>query len=464
MTRPNILFIMTDDHAAHAMSCYGSKVNTTPQMDRLAQMGAQFDNCFCTNSICAPSRAVILTGKHSHLNGVTTLETPFDGRQQTLPKLLQAGGYSTAIIGKWHLGHGEPYDPTGFDHWDIFPGQGDYINPVTIRMGEKIKHTGYATDIVTDLTIDWLDGRDKDKPFFMMCHHKAPHRHWVPDEKHMHLYEDDLPVPDTFMDTYDGRSDAIKYNLMGIEELTEFDLKEPFPTDLSPEQLKYWKYQRYMKDYLRCIASVDDNIGRLLDYLEADGIMENTIVVYTSDQGFFLGDHGWFDKRYMLEESLRMPYLMSYPAKINPGTKVNDLVANLDFASTFLDYAGLQIPADIQGKSFRGILEGNKPSDWQDCLYYRYWVTKGEHGVSPHYGIRTPDFKLICYLAAAMDFGGNSLEEVQNCEWPQWELFDLRSDEEELCNVYDDPRYTTIVSTLKERLFSLKASYLDFED
>lgn len=465
MKQPNILFIMTDDHAAHAMSCYGSKVNTTPNLDRIAQNGAQFNNCFCTNSICAPSRAVILTGKHSHLNGVTTLETPLDGRQQTLPKLFQAGGYQTAIIGKWHLGHGEPYNPTGFDYWNIFPGQGAYINPITYEMGESVQHTGYATNIVTDLTIDWIKNREEERPFFMMCHHKAPHRNWVPDEKHKDMYaNEDIPVPDTFNDTYDGRSDTIKYNLMGIEELTEFDLKEPFPTDLTPSELKYWKYQRYMKDYLRCIASVDDNVGRLLDFLEEEGLADNTIVIYTSDQGFFLGDHGWFDKRFMLEESLRMPFVMSYPNHIKEGTVINDIVSNLDFASTFLDYAGIDIPSDIQGKSFKGILEGNKPSDWLDCLYYRYWVVKGEHGVSPHYGIRTPQYKLICYLDAAMDFDGNSLEEVKNCTWPQWELFDLTSDEEEVKNLYDDPAYATVIAELKEKLYALKEHYLDFED
>ena len=317
MKHPNILFIMTDDHAAHAMSCYGSKVNTTPQMDRLASMGARFDNCFCTNSICAPSRAVILTGKHSHLNGVKTLDCNFDGRQQTLPKILQANGYQTAIIGKWHLGHGGNYDPTGFDHWTIFPGQGEYFNPKMYVMGAEVQFTGYATDIVTDLTLDWIENRDPNKPFFMMCHHKAPHRNWQPDEKHAHMYEDvEIPYPDTFNDTYEGRSDTVKYNLMGIDELTEYDLKQPVPEGLTPEEVKKWKYQRYMRDYLKCIASVDDNVGRLLDYLEESGLKEDTIVIYTSDQGFFLGDHAWFDKRFMLEESLRMPYLMTYPGTI----------------------------------------------------------------------------------------------------------------------------------------------------
>lgn len=465
MKHPNILFIMTDDHAAHAMSCYGSKVNTTPQMDRLANMGARFDNCFCTNSICAPSRAVILTGKHSHLNGVKTLECNLDGRQQTLPKILQANGYQTAIIGKWHLGHGGNYDPTGFDHWTIFPGQGDYFNPKMYTMGKEVQFTGYATDIVTDLTLDWLENRDPNKPFFMMCHHKAPHRNWQPDEKHAHMYEDvEIPYPDTFNDTYEGRSDTIKHNLMGIDELTEFDLKQPVPDGLTPEEVKKWKYQRYMRDYLKCIASVDDNIGRLLDYLEESGLKEDTIVVYTSDQGFFLGDHGWFDKRFMLEESLRMPYLMAYPGTIPSGLVIQDIVSNLDFAPTFLSYCGISIPDDIQGKSFKPIIEGNKPKDWLDCVYYRYWTTRGEHGVSPHYGIRTPDYKLICYLDKARDYSGKALPEVENCTWPQWELFDLAKDLEELHNVYDDPNYASIVKELTNKLYKLKAYYQDNEN
>lgn len=466
MKQPNILFIMTDDHAAHAMSCYGSKINTTPQMDRLADMGARFDNCFCTNSICAPSRAVVLTGKNSHLNGVKTLEDGLDGRQQTIPKIFQDNGYQTALIGKWHLGHGGLFDPTGFDHWNIFPGQGAYFNPEMYVMGEKTRFEGYATDIVTDLTIDWIDKRDPDKPFFMMCHHKAPHRNWQPHPKHMSLFEDaDIPYPDTFNDTYEGRSDAVKYNEMGIELLTEYDLKGPVPEGLNEEETKKWKYQRYMKDYLRCIASVDDNVGRLLDYIEENGLKENTIVVYTSDQGFFLGDHGWFDKRYMLEESLRMPFLMAYPGTIPAHTVIdNSIISNLDFAPTFLHYCGIKIPKDIQGRSFHSIIEDNKPKDWLDCVYYRYWVTRGEHGVAPHYGIRTSEYKLICYLDKPRNFDGTFLPEFETCTWPQWELFDLTADQEEIKNIYDEPAYLDVVAELKEKLYALKEHYEDFED
>ncbi len=466
MSQPNILFIMTDDHAAHAMSCYGSKLNQTPQMDRLASMGARFDNCFCTNSICAPSRAVILTGKHSHLNGVTTLQTKIDNRQNMISKIFKENGYQTALIGKWHLGHGENHDPSGFDYWNIFPHQGEYFDPTMYDMGVEKKFTGYATDIVTDLTIDWIKNRDIDKPFFMMCHHKAPHRNWQPNEKHKDMYNEiEIPYPDTFFDDYDGRSDAVKYNEMGIELLTEHDLKEPFPTDLSEKDLKKWKYQRYMKDYLRCIASVDDNIGRTLDYLEESGLIENTIIVYTSDQGFFLGDHGWFDKRYMLEESLRMPFLMAYPSVIPENTVIDkSLISNLDFAPTFLDYCNIEIPEDMQGMSFKPILEDKKPENWLDCVYYRYWVVKGEHGVCPHYGIRTLDYKLICYLDKARRFDGSYLPEFENCQWPQWELFDLNADIDELHNVYDEPKYETIREDLKARLFKLKEHYKDYEN
>lgn len=462
---PNILFIMTDDHSANAMSCYGSNVNNTPQLDRLASMGARFDNCFCTNSICAPSRAVILTGKHSHLNGVTTLATHFNGDQENVAKILQRNNYETAIIGKWHLGHGAPYDPTGFDYWNIFYHQGEYFNPTMCEMGNDKEYEGYATDIVTDLTINWIENRDRNKPFFMMCHHKAPHRNWQPDEKHMHMYEDtQIPYPTTFDDNFETRSDATKYNEMGIELLTEHDLKEPTPKNLSKEEEKKWKYQKYMKDYLRCVASVDDNVGRLLDYLEESGLNEDTIIIYTSDQGFFLGEHGWFDKRYMLEESLKMPYLMAFP-KVIPSNTVIDksLVSNLDFAPTFLDYCNIEIPKDMQGKSFKPILEDEKPDDWDDSLYYRYWVTHGEHGVAPHYGIRTLEYKLICYLDKPRSFDGSYLPEFEDSEWPQWELYDLSKDTIEVNNVYSNPNYQKIVYELKEKLFKLKEQYNDTE-
>jgi len=285
-TRPNILFIMTDDHAAHAMSCYGSRINETPNLDRIAEDGMRFDNCFCTNSICTPSRAAILTGTYNHINGVTTLATPMDGRQQTFPKLLQAEGYQTAIVGKWHLGHGGIHDPTGFDYWNVLPGQGLYHDPEMIEMGERKVFPGYATDLITDFSLDWLEKRDKDRPFMLMCHHKAPHRPWEPDEKHANMYEDiDIPEPKTFNDDYSNRASAAGAAKMRVDrDMTITDLKFPVPEGLTPQEEKQWKYQRYIKDYLRCVASVDDNVGRLLDYLEEEGITDNTIIIYTSDQ------------------------------------------------------------------------------------------------------------------------------------------------------------------------------------
>ena len=288
MNRPNILFIMTDDHAAHAISCYGSRINQTPNLDRLAEGGVRFDNCFCTNSICAPSRASILTGTYNHVNGVTTLEAPLDGRQVTFPKLLQAAGYQTAIVGKWHLGHGGNYDPTGFDYWNVLPDQGEYHNPEMLELSERKSYQGYVTDLITDLSLEWLRKRDKEKPFLLMCHHKAPHRPWEPDDKHAAMYEDiDIPEPETFNDDYSNRAAAAAATMRIDRDLNLEDLKVPTPEGLTPEAEKRWKFQRYIKDYLRCVASVDDNVGRLLDYLDEAGIAGDTMVVYTSDQGFF---------------------------------------------------------------------------------------------------------------------------------------------------------------------------------
>ena len=317
--RPNILFIMSDDHASHAMSCYGSRINRTPHLDRIADGGMRFNNCFCTNSICTPSRAVILTGTYNHVNGVTTLSSTLDGRQVTMPKLLQDAGYQTAIVGKWHLGHGGVNDPTGFDYWNVLPGQGLYHDPEMIEMGERKVFPGYVTDLITDFSLDWLQDRDPERPFMLMCHHKAPHRSWEPDEKHALMYEDEeIPYPETFNDDYSNRAAAAAAAKMRIDrDMTLTDLKQPTPQGLTAEEEKKWKYQRYIKDYLRCVASIDDNVGRLLDYLEEEGLAENTIVVYTSDQGFFLGDHGWYDKRFMYEESLRMPLLIRYPQAVD---------------------------------------------------------------------------------------------------------------------------------------------------
>lgn len=449
--RPNILFIMSDDHAAHAMSCYGSRINQTPNLDRIAQDGVRLDNCFCTNSICAPSRATILTGTYSHVNGVETLREKIDGRQETVSKLLQQAGYQTAMIGKWHLGHGGHHDPTGFDYWNVLPGQGDYHNPKMYDMGTLRQYEGYATDIITDLSLDWLRGRDTEKPFFLMCHHKAPHRPWEPDEKHMHLYEDqEIPYPETFDDDYSNRAKAAAAAQMRIEhDLKPVDLKFDPPAGLSGHELKKWKYQRYIKDYLRCVASIDDNVGRLLDYLDDEGLTENTIVIYTSDQGFFLGDHGWYDKRFFYEESLRMPFVMRYPKEVPAGSSSAAMVLNVDFAPMFLDYAGLDPTPRMQGVSARSVVSGETPEGWQTSMYYRYFMHQdNSHNVYAHYGVRTERYKLIYYYETEPDP-------------PEWELFDLERDPYEINSVYDDPDYASIIAELKKELHALRVAVGD---
>jgi len=441
--KPNIIFIMTDDHASHALSCYGSKINTTPNLDRIAKEGMRFNHCFCTNSICAPSRAVILTGKYSHLNGVIDNGVRFDGSQLTFPKVLQKAGYETAMIGKWHL----KSDPTGFDYWNVLPGQGAYHNPVMIEMGQRKKYTGYVSDIITDHCLKWLRERQGDRPFCLMYHHKAPHRRWEPAERYAKLYEDvDIPLPETFNDDYRTRAAAAVAAEMTIERhLTRRDVKGDPPKNLTGQALKKWKYQRYIKDYLRCVASVDDNVGRLLDYLDAAGLAANTVVIYTSDQGFYLGDHSWFDKRFMYEESLRMPLLVRYPKEIKPGSVNDDIVLNLDFAPTFLDFAGAAKPAEMQGRSIRRLLQGNPPKEWRTSMYYHYYEYPGAHMVKRHYGVRTRRYKLIHFYY----------------DIDAWELYDLRNDPNELNNVYGDPAYADTVKQLEAELERLRKQYGD---
>jgi arylsulfatase A-like enzyme len=480
--RPNILFIMSDDHASHAMSCYGSRINETPNLDRIAEGGMRFDNCFCTNSICTPSRASILTGTYNHVNGVTTLATPMDNRLMTFPKLLQGAGYQTAMIGKWHLGQGPEHEPTGFDYWNVLPGQGSYVDPEMIEMGKRRTFEGYATDLITDMSIEWLQGRDPERPFMLMCHHKAPHRPWVPDEEHARMYDGvEIPYPDTFDDDYANRASAAAAARMRVErDMHALDLKivPPDPDNPrrslappeslegytltttdgevvsfeSPSELKRWKYQRYIKDYLRCVASIDDNVGRLLDYLDEAGLAEDTVVVYTSDQGFFLGDHGWYDKRFMYEESLRMPFVVRYPREIAAGSVNSDIALTVDFAPTFLDLAGVPVPNFMQGTSFRPLLRGETPGDWQRSLYYRYWMHGAHHNVWAHYGVRTLRYKLIYYYADGLGHAGTT-DDVQE---PEWELFDLHDDPCELNSVYDDPAYAPVVAELKAELRRLR--------
>lgn len=465
--RPNILYIMSDDHASHAMSCYGSQVNCTPNLDRIAREGARFDHCFVTNSICGPCRAVVLTGKYSHRNGFFVNGNVFDGSQQTVAKLLQKGGYHTAMIGKWHL----ESDPTGFDFWHVLIGQGPYYNPPMKAPEGIVRHTGYTTDVITDVTLDFLEAKwDRSKPFFVMYHHKAPHRNWQPGPKHLDKYKDvTLPEPVNLFDDYSGRGTAARVQEMTIaRHLTPHDLKLTPQKELNEQQreawdaaygpenkafeeaklegeaLVRWKYQRYMKDYLRCIDSVDENVGRVLDWLDREGLARDTVVFYTSDQGFYLGDHGWFDKRFMYEESLRTPLVVRWPGRVKPGTVSKDLVMNLDLAKTFLEIAGLPIPEDMQGRSLVPLLEGRAPADWRKSVYYRYYEYPAVHMVHKHYGVRTARHKLIHFH-----------------ELDEWELYDLEKDPREMTSVYGDPAYAGAVKELKAELERLRGQYGD---
>ncbi|MFC2124793.1 sulfatase [Bacteroidota bacterium] len=482
--KTNILYIMSDDHAVQAVSSLGSRIIQTPNIDRLAKEGVRFENSFVTNSICAPSRAVLLTGKHSHINGVRDNRLRFDGTQLTFPKLLQKAGYETAMVGKWHL----KSKPTGFNHWEILRGQGEYYNPFIISERDTTIIEGYVTDIITDLGLNWLKDRTSDKPFCLLLHHKAPHRNWMPSPNHHQLFRDiDIPVPDTYFDDYDTRSAAAVEQEMEIathmRDGWDFKINPDDPdiewddrqwkrqysrmkegpqhdawdkyygpankvlkeANLEGKELALWKYQRYIKDYLKCIVSIDENVGRVLDYLDNTGLSANTLVVYTSDQGFYLGEHGWFDKRFMYEESLRMPLLMKYPEKIKAGSIINELVQNLDFAPTFLDLAGLNIPDEMQGKSLLPLMYGQAASEWRNSMYYHYYEYPGAHSVKKHYGIRTDRYKLIHFYY----------------DIDAWELYDLQEDPKELNNIIDDPENSKLIKELKNELSQLQKHYND---
>jgi len=457
-SRPNILFIMSDDHASHAMSCYDSRINRTPNLDRIADGGMRFDNCFCTNSLCTPSRATILTGTYNHINGVTTLSTPMNNRLQTFPKLLQQNGYQTAVFGKWHLGTGPGHCPAGFDDWAVLPGQGRYHNPEVIFKGPDggIKRTvqGYVTDLITDMSLDWLRQRDSERPFCLLYHHKAPHRPWYPDEKHAQMFlNEDVPEPETLYDDYAHRASAAAAAEMRVgSHMSSEDLKCEIPKELPENSLRKWAYQRYIKDYLRVVAGIDDNVGRVLDYLDEEDLAEETLIVYTSDQGFFLGDHGWYDKRFMYEESIRMPFILRYPKEVKPSSVNDDIILNIDFAPLFLDLAGVSAPADFQGRSFRPILQGHTPQDWRRAMYYRYWMHKTHHNVYAHYGLRTKRHKLIYYYSDPLDQPGALAETYE----PEWELFDLQKDPCELNNVYDDSACVDTAAELKRELHRIQ--------
>lgn len=483
-SKPNILFIMCDDHALSTISAYGSGLSElapTPNIDRIAKDGAIFRSNYCCNSISGPSRAAILTGKHSHKNGfMKNWAKGFDGSQQTLPKILQTNGYQTALIGKWHL----ISEPTGFDYWNILNDQGEYNNPDFISGKDTVQHMGYVTDLITQFTKEWLDKRDANKPFFLMMHHKAPHRNWVPAERHYHLYENTIfPIPETYFDSYEGRIAASQQEMNIFRDMYEgHDLKmvtgidsdsllyDPWPhvflgrmtpeertrffdayrqrnnnfykTPKTEKEVAEWKLQRYLQDYLATIKSVDESVGEILDYLKKKGLDRNTIIVYTSDQGFYLGEHGWFDKRFMYEESFIMPLLMSYPEKIKPGTEIKELTQNIDFAPTFLDMCGIPATKEMQGISFCPLLSGKTPGNWRKSLYYHYYEYPGFHSVKAHYGVKDKRYKLMNFYK-------------EN----NWELYDLQNDPHEMHNLYGQPGTEKITNKLKAELTRLQKQY-----
>jgi arylsulfatase A-like enzyme len=474
---------MSDDHAYQAVSAYNEGLIETPHIDRIAHQGMLFQNAFVSNSICAPSRAVILTGMFSHLNGVTGNGQVFDGNQTTFPKILQEYGYQTSMIGKWHL----KSPPTGFDYYNVLPGQGDYYNPDFIMQGQDTVYEGYVTEIITQLSVEWLENRDKSKPFLLMMHHKAPHRSWMPALKNLELFDDkEFPLPINFYDDYEGR-EALKKQMLTVKDHMDIRMDFKVPCDtcdtvsvnhwapgeywrrlerLSPAELQewesayekeerdfyavkddeakfdQWKYRRYMEDYLRCIASVDESVGRVLEYLEDHGLDENTIVVYTSDQGFYLGEHGLFDKRFMYEEAMRTPLMVRYPPEIEANSKTERLVQNLDIAPTLLDVAGISVPGDFQGMSLRTIWQ-EEDAQWRDALYYHYYE-KG-FGATPHYGIRTQRYKLIHFYDVV----------------DSWEYYDLEKDPYEMENLYLNPDYEQEIQELKAKLRELQSTYKD---
>ena len=480
---PNIIFIMADDHAFQAISAYGhelGKLAPTPNIDRIAKNGAIFRNNFCTNSLCGPSRAVILTGKLSHINGFRMNGERFDGNQPTLPKYLKKLGYQTGIIGKWHL-YGAP---TGFDYWDILNDQGNYYNPEFISGGDTTVVEGYATDLITDKSLDWLQRRDSTQPFYLMVHHKAPHRNWMPALRHLNAYDTiTFPLPETYFpefvdqqaakeqlqtiytDMYEGH-DLRMSKGPGSTELAQnpwtidFDRMTPeqrkiwdeaylpknnafWEANLHGKELAEWKGQRFLQEYLATIKAVDEGVGRILDYLEKTGLDKNTLVVYTSDQGFYLGEHGWFDKRFMYEESMKMPLLMQLPGVIKPGTEIDAMVQNLDFAPTFLDLAGgTQYASDMQGRSFRHVLDGTE-HDFKNAVYYHYYDFPAFHMVKRQYGVRTDRYKLIHFY-----------DDID-----AWEFYDLQKDPHEVHNAINDEEYKDIITYMHQKLDSLQAVY-----
>lgn len=471
--QPNILFIFSDDHAYQAVSAYGSGLNKTPNIDRLATEGVRFDRCYVTNSLCGPSRACILTGKYSHKNGFCTNRDVFDNRQTTFPTLLQQSGYQTAIIGKWHL----MTEPKGFDHWEVLPGQGRYYSPQFDTAEGRVTEPGYVADVITDKALRWLEERDQERPFMLMVQHKSPHREWSPSPQHVdELANAKIPEPKTLFDDYGNRADAAKQATMRIaddmrlkEDLKIYDPESDFgrmatnrmsdeekaawlktykkvndefaAAKLEGDALVRWKYQRYMKDYLNTVQSVDDSVGELLAYLEKSGLADNTVVIYASDNGFYLGEHGWFDKRFMYEQSLRTPLLVRWPNVAKAGSVDERIVSNVDFAQTFLEMAGVEAPADMQGRSLVTLLKGENPDDWRKTFYYQYYEgPPAEHSVAEHYGVTDGRYKLIHYH-----------------KLNQWELFDLATDPDEMQSVYGQPDYAGHRQRLTDELKRLRS-------
>ena len=481
---PNIVFVMSDDHAVPALSAYDERLISTPNLDRLATEGVRFDAAFVTNSICTPSRAVVLTGKHSHQNGVLTLSDTFDGSQQTLAKLLQAAGYYTGMVGKWHL----KSEPTGFDEYAVLPGQGLYYDPFLRRTGEwpeQERNEGYVTDVITDEALKFLEGRPDDKPFFLMYHHKAPHDIFVPKREHEELFADPIHEPPTLNEDVSDRialretleTIGFRHTSYGVPEWTWFLKRVRYEAEdidgwirdllgLQGAALRKAQYQIYMRRYLQCVYSIDENMGRLLEYLDRNGLAENTLVVYTSDQGFFLGEHGLYDKRLMYEPAFRIPLLARWPGEIRAGTASGDLVQNLDFAPTLLDAAGLSVPADMQGRSFLGIAKGSIPADWREAVYYRYWMNRAHFNIPSHLGVRTKRHKLIYFYDNDTGPDGRSLVRGArpNVRDPFWEFYDLQADPLEVSNIYEDPSQQGRIKELKQTLHNLRDHYGDDRD
>lgn len=463
--QPNILFIMADDHAAHALGAYGGRLavmNPTPRLDQLATEGIRLENVFVTNSICTPSRATLMTGQYSHVNGVLTLDGGIEPARQHLARLVKEAGYETAMIGKWHLKE----EPAAFDYYAVLPGQGSYFNPI-MRVMDKgtwpnniVRYAGYdskhSSDVVTDLSLNWLKERDPSKPFFLMHHFKAPHDNFENAERYDWLYEDDeIPEPISLRHQPEHGSEATRGTGTSISKRnTRRNMGHHMFVDAELDSSAYThaSYQRYLKKYLRTVRGLDDNVGRLIDHLKETGEFDNTIIIYTSDQGFMLGEHDYIDKRWMYEESLRVPFIVRYPGYVDEGSVSDAIINNVDFAPTLLAMAGVSKPGFMQGDSFLPILKGEEPADWKTSTYYRYWMHMTHHDNPAHYGIRTKDYKLIFYYGLPLDAPGASVEPTT----PGWELYHVARDPQELRNVYRDPAYAEVVLALKSELLAIK--------